>query len=306
MGLLSALASGVESYATGRVKELDQQREFDMKKEMLAIEAEKAAMIEDLKAKKENARATETFKRARDMMGPDTEEYTVGDAKNASVMSKYTDEAGVEHTTTANAPTTATREVSLGDRLNRGLIKSIKEGDVAVYDAINTMYGNTQKIDKANKELAAADKPTAKTEFEQRLLSLRGLGTPAEKVEAWILGDKSGKAEDDPYRETPEQKAAREDAADKAKRNREVLTAKVTQKFIDDFYTQEWRNKNMQHNSINDFIKSVEGKITEEVDRLESEKAAVSDTSGMRPSGGPPRSGRSTTTIKVNPALKIH
>lgn len=275
MGLLSAFAGGVSSYAKGRVAELDQDREFNMKKELLDIAAEREAMIEQTKTELARKRGDAALGRVNEFMGPETQDVTIGDAKNESTIGGYTNEKGEFIATKANSPVTEQQPVSLGQRFSKGLLNAIKSGDSEAYATITAMYDNAQKLDKGEADIAKTQaettaelkgKKTSLSAFAEKLTAINAAGmTPEKANKAFMATLGVDEDADDPYRETPEEKAAREKANDEADLTDEELRASVDDEYIKKYY-KAWKTDpgNFQHNTVKDFLEATAPARTKE------------------------------------------
>lgn len=284
MGLLSALAGGVSSYAKGRVAELNQDREFNMKKELLDIATEKEALIEENKAAMARKRNDATMGRVRDGMGPETKDVTVGDAKNESTMTGYNDENGVFQATKVNSPVTTQQPVGLGERFKNGLLNAIKNGDSEAYAAITNMYDNAQKLDKGEADISHTQAQAVaelrgksdKTDFQRKLDALLAAGGTREQLLTMLGATDKPPAEEDPYRETPSQKAARENTKADEDLADEELKASITDDIIKKGY-KAWAAlpENFQHKTVKDFVESNAATITKEFARQKQTRGTV-------------------------------
>jgi hypothetical protein len=161
MGLLGSMVAGAtKKFADGRVNDIEQREEFDMKVALIEAQAEKEMRLKEAgyeldKRKDADARAG-AAERMDDAFAPVEETSTTPQ----STMTKYTDESGVEHETKVGGETvTKTREATTEEAAQRlarsgdteaakGLL-SVSTKKEKTFDSIKLDDGSVMSFDKS-------------------------------------------------------------------------------------------------------------------------------------------------------------
>lgn len=156
----SMLAGGVKGYADGKVKQIEQQEQFDLKMALMDAEMEKNVMLKKMGFEMEDQRAAAQAEKRAGYFA-DVEESTT---TPESVMQKYTDENGVEQVVKSGGETvTNSRPASVGDAAER----AFKAGDFESGEGLLKLGAKEKTFDSIKLDdgtIVSFDKSTGATE----------------------------------------------------------------------------------------------------------------------------------------------